>query len=398
MNTIGQYNAIQSPDEDYLQSGAFEIYDVAVIGGGLAGLSLSIQMAKAGYSVVLFEKEKYPFHRVCGEYISLESWNFLENLGYPLSDLDLPVIKKLIVSAPNGNYIQQNLPLGGFGISRYKIDREMAQLAKANGVHLLEGKKVTDVSFKQSVFTVHSSLTDYRARIVCGTFGKRSNLDIKWKRSFTDQKPNKLNNYVGVKYHIQINYPSDTISLHNFKNGYCGISRIEEGKYCLCYLTTAANLRTNNNSIIDLERNILQRNPFLKRIFHESKVLYQTPLTISQVSFERKSQVESHVLMVGDAGGMITPLCGNGMSMALHGSKIAAGLIMQFLSKEISRSQLEQVYIQQWNHLFQKRLRTGRVIQRLFGNEWLTNIFINAMKPFPKFISYLIRQTHGEPF
>ncbi|HZG25248.1 MAG TPA: FAD-dependent oxidoreductase, partial [Chitinophagaceae bacterium] len=46
-------------------------YDVAIVGGGLAGLSLSIQMAKQGYSTILFEKEQYPFHRVCGEYISL---------------------------------------------------------------------------------------------------------------------------------------------------------------------------------------------------------------------------------------------------------------------------------------------------------------------------------------
>ncbi|HEX6170294.1 MAG TPA: FAD-binding protein, partial [Chitinophagaceae bacterium] len=60
-------------------------YDLAIAGGGLAGLALSIQIAKAGYSVVLFEKEQYPFHRVCGEYISLESWNFLHHLGVDLA-------------------------------------------------------------------------------------------------------------------------------------------------------------------------------------------------------------------------------------------------------------------------------------------------------------------------
>jgi flavin-dependent dehydrogenase len=52
-----------------------------IAGGGLAGLALSIQCAQAGYRTVLFEKEKYPFHKVCGEYISFESWNFLEELG-----------------------------------------------------------------------------------------------------------------------------------------------------------------------------------------------------------------------------------------------------------------------------------------------------------------------------
>ena len=70
----------------------------------------------------LFEKEQYPFHKVCGEYISLESWDFLESLGLMLSDMQLPIIKNLIVTAPNGNQLQQALPLGGFGISRYKLD------------------------------------------------------------------------------------------------------------------------------------------------------------------------------------------------------------------------------------------------------------------------------------
>jgi menaquinone-9 beta-reductase len=72
-------------------------YDVAIIGGGLAGLALSIQLAKKNYSVVLFEKEKYPFHKVCGEYISMESWNFLESLGLPLNSFGLPIIDTLIL-------------------------------------------------------------------------------------------------------------------------------------------------------------------------------------------------------------------------------------------------------------------------------------------------------------
>jgi flavin-dependent dehydrogenase len=335
---------------------------------------------------------------VCGEYISLESWNFLENLGYPLSDMDLPIIKNLMVSAPNGDFISQRLPLGGFGISRYKIDSELARLAKANGVTLMEGKKVTTVEFEEEMSIVKSNGLSYKAKVVCGAFGKRSNLDITWNRSFTGHKPNKLNNYIGVKYHIETDSPSDTIYLHNFQNGYCGLSKIEDNKYCLCYLTTARNLQASDNSIINLEKNILQRNPYLKKIFHESKVLYQTPLTISQVSFERKLQVENHVLMVGDAGGMITPLCGNGMSMALHASKIAFELITKYLSGEITRNQLEYQYVLNWNRVFRQRLTTGRLIQKFFGKEWLTNIFINSIKPFPKFISYLIRQTHGQPF
>src|ERR1700730_12175158 len=125
-------------------------YDVAIIGGGLGGLALSIQSARAGYRTILFEKEKYPFHRVCGEYISLESWNFLEELGLPLSDMNLPLITKLLVSAPNGKYIEQDLPLGGFGISLYTIDYELSKIAKLEGVELLAETKITDAYFDGS--------------------------------------------------------------------------------------------------------------------------------------------------------------------------------------------------------------------------------------------------------
>ncbi len=68
------------------------IYDAAIVGGGLAGLSLAIQLSKKGYQVLLFEKEIYPFHKVCGEYISMESWDFLTALGLPLGEWNLPRI------------------------------------------------------------------------------------------------------------------------------------------------------------------------------------------------------------------------------------------------------------------------------------------------------------------
>src|ERR1700742_2737624 len=132
------------------------MYDVIIAGGGLAGLALSIQLGKAGYRVALFEKETYPFHKVCGEYISLESWNFLEELGLPLSDWNLPVIRSLLLSAPNGRSLRQELPLGGFGISRYKIDAALAVIARQNGVDLFESTRVTDIHFRQQAFIVQT--------------------------------------------------------------------------------------------------------------------------------------------------------------------------------------------------------------------------------------------------
>ena len=373
-------------------------YDIAIIGGGLAGLALAIQSAKQGYEVVLFEKEKYPYHKVCGEYISMESWNFLESLGLPLSELNLPIIKQLEVSSPNGNIFKHELPLGGFGISRYKLDEMLANIARQHNVTLLEETKVNDINFANDEFSIQSTAGEFNAKVAAGCFGKRSNLDVKWNRSFIQQKPNKLNNYIAVKYHVRTNRPAHVIALHNFENGYCGISQIEEDKYCLCYLTTANNLKKNNNSVQQMEQSILCKNPHLKQLFAEAEILYDTPVTISQISFEEKKQVEHHVLMIGDASGMITPLCGNGMSMALHGSKLAFNQIHTFLQQHITRQQMEEIYSSNWQQQFTKRLQTGRLIQSLFGKPAVTNLFINSVKALPFLAKPLIRLTHGQSY
>jgi len=308
------------------------------------------------------------------------------------------MINRLQVSAVNGKMLEQALPLGGFGISRYRLDHELVQSARSEGVEVMENTKVSDIVFLNDEFIVDTPLKQYRARLVAGSYGKRSNLDVKWKRPFTLAPKNKLNNYIGVKYHIKVDFPADTIALHNFENGYCGISRIEEGTYNLCYLTTAGNLQQCAGDIKEMEQRILSSNPHLKKIWKEAEILFTAPLTISGISFDKKSQVENHVLMIGDAAGMITPLCGNGMSMALHGSKIAAGLAQQFLHGTLTRDEMEKQYGRQWKKQFARRLLTGRRIQRIFGSKRLSNLLITWMKPVPKLVSYLVKQTHGNPF
>ncbi len=309
-------------------------YDIAIVGGGLAGLSLSIQLAQKNYQVCLFEKEIFPFHKVCGEYISMESWDFLIGLGLPLEEWNLPRIHQLYISSPNGESILEKLPLGGFGISRHKLDSSLAEIAKFVGVHLYENTKVYDIDFENDGHHIHTSAGVFNAKLACACYGKRSNLDVKWKRKFLIAGESL--NHVGVKYHVKTDLPEHQIALHNFRGGYCGISKIENDKYCLCYITRSDNLKINNNSIPEMEEKILKQNPRLRELLENLNIMYKEPLTIAQISFAKKTQVENHVLFIGDAAGMITPLCGNGMSMALHASKIASEIIVAFLETQIT--------------------------------------------------------------
>jgi flavin-dependent dehydrogenase len=133
-------------------------------------------------------------------------------------------------------------------------------------------------------------------------------------------------------------------------------------------------------------------------LFNSSKMLFETPLTISQISFDIKATVENHILMIGDTAGLIHPLCGNGMAMAVHSAKIVSELIGDFYSKKIkSHEELEKKYIAEWNGNFKKRLRIGRILSFLLQKQILSSILMEIMIKFPFLIAIIIKQTHGKP-
>lgn len=88
-------------------------------------------------------------------------------------------------------------------------------------------------------------------------------------------------------------------------------------------------MQENEASIDVMEREVLYKNPYLKSIFQNSDFLFKRPITINEISFERKTPVYQHILMTGDAAGMITPLCGNGMAIAIHTAKLCAEAVLQ---------------------------------------------------------------------
>ena len=103
--------------------------------------------------------------------------------------------------------------------------------------------------------------------------------------------------------------------------------------------------------------------------------------------------------MAGDAAGMITPLCGNGMAMAIHTSKILSGHIVQYCKNESSsRKELESSYAKEWQQQFAARLRVGRQLQNLFGSTFTSNLAVGLAQNFKPLAQYLISKSHGKPF
>ena len=113
-------------------------FDVIIVGGGLAGLTSAIHLSKLKKKVLLIEKNTYPKHKVCGEYISNEVLLYLNSLGIDPINKGAKQISKVHISTVKSNLIKGELPLGGFGMSRYILDNLLFRKAQDNGVIIVK--------------------------------------------------------------------------------------------------------------------------------------------------------------------------------------------------------------------------------------------------------------------
>jgi len=367
-------------------------FDVIIVGGGLAGLTNAIHLSKFKQRVLLIEKNSYPKHKVCGEYISNEVLPYLNSLGIDPIKEGAKKISKVQVSTTKGDLIKAELPLGGFGMSRYFLDSLLLKKARFNGVQVLKDS-VDSIRFKNEVFTVQTKDSkSFQSKIAIGAFGKRSALDLKMDREFIKKK----SPYLAVKLHVKGDFPENLIALHNFKGGYCGVSKVENNSINLCYITEYNSFKKHKN-ITDFQKQVVFKNKHLKKIFEESTSVFEKPLTISQISFETKKPVENHIIMCGDTAGMIHPLCGNGMGMAITSARLASVRILQFLNGEIkTRESLEKQYFKDWNNEFKTRLKTGHLIASLFRSQTVSQIAYSILKIIPFLLPKMIQFTHGK--
>ncbi|MDE0471400.1 MAG: NAD(P)/FAD-dependent oxidoreductase [Ekhidna sp.] len=367
---------------------------IVVIGGGLAGLISAILLVRKGFSVILFEEKSYPFHRVCGEYISNEVIPFLKRNDLYPEGLNPTSISQLHLTSPSGISLNIPLDLGGFGLSRYAFDNWLYRKALEEGVEF-HHCRVIKCAFEQDTFNLQTrNGQKFTTDIVIGAFGKKSILDKNLDRTFTY----KRYPYIGVKYHINSDEAEhDTIALHNFRDGYCGISRVEGDKFNVCYLTERQNLR-KYGSISVMEEEVLFKNSYLKKIFETADFLFPKPEVINEISFFPKEPVHEHILMAGDSAGMIAPLCGNGMAIAIHAAMILSELIQLNIKNGFDRQKLEESYRIAWNATFRKRLQNARNIQHLFGATYLTELAVLLNKAIPSLASILMKKTHGLEF
>ena len=370
---------------------AYKELHVVIVGAGLAGLTAAIHLSKAKFKVTLIEKESFPMHKVCGEYISNEVMPYLRSLDLDMDAIGAIAITKLKISTQKGAVIRCDLPLGGFGISRYTLDHYLWKEVVKLGATTIQDE-VNMVRYDKEIFEV-KTVNNQRitADFVIGAYGKRSALDYALKRDFEVKNAP----WLGVKGHYRADIPGDTVQLHNFKGGYCGISEVENGIVNVCYLAHYTSFK-RYKSIPKFQDAVVFGNPFLRDFFEQAVPVFEKPLTIAQINFMAKKSVEHHMLMCGDAAGLIHPLCGNGMAMAIAGAQLVSDGLIAYAKGDITtRLELEKNYAALWQQKFSNRLFTGHLLQKVLLHPTMQIAAQKTAKFVPSIVPNIVRRTHG---
>ena len=376
------------------------MHDVIIIGAGPAGSAAAVQLAEQGHSVLLVEKKTYPVHKLCGEFLSTEVMVLLDRIGAyeAVAAAGAQTMDRARITTAKGATFNTRLNGTALGLSRHAFDRILVDQAREAGADVRMGRTVRNVEGSLSdTFVVQGERETYRARAVVGAFGKRSRLDGALDRSVLQEKsaPVAFKRHFASRDDDTGRALHDTIELHTFDGGYCGLAPVEGGLINVCWIAPQSELKAAGGSAEGMMREVLSQNPALAARLDGLAPVTENFSAVAQISFATKPLFSSDVCMIGDAAAMIAPLCGDGMAMALRSASLAADLLSEFLRGGRSADGFKKGYRQKWNDEFSHRLRIGRWVHEALCRPRLAGAGLAVCRLFPPLGNWVIRATRG---
>ena len=155
------------------------IWDVAIAGGGPAGLAAAIEARRVGCSVIVLERQSLPVDKACGEGLMPSGLAALEAMGVRarIPAEECAPFRAIHFVQEDGRYVEGRLPApGGLGIRRLALSQAMAERAREVGVELLEGSAVRSHTREADGVTVETDARQLRARLLVAADGLHSAL------------------------------------------------------------------------------------------------------------------------------------------------------------------------------------------------------------------------------
>ena len=373
-----------------------EEVDVAIVGGGPAGSTLAALLAGRGFHVALIDRDCFPRDKLCGEFLSYDALPIVDALGV-LGQIDAhgaPRVACCRIVGTRRTY-DFGFPHAARGVSRLLLDDLLVRAAVARGAELLEGWTAAQIANDVVTIERDGESRTLRPRVLAGAWGRWGRFDQQLGRAFVRDRSHR--NF-GFKRHYRpqpaTRNPQPIIELYSFNRGYLGASPVENGVTNICGLVHASRLAGHKGRWESFVDEIRAEEPALEALYAVHEPAQDGFLSSEPVIFRARSAVEGGVFMIGDASGVIDPLTGNGMAMAIQSALLAAGSIARLLGGE-DRARVEDGYRAAHRVMFAHRIAWARRSAKMLSRPWL----VDALMPTPlrhsPFGAFLLRRTRA---
>lgn len=302
-------------------------YDLAIIGGGLAGAAAAWHAARRGCRVALLERDSFPRDKVCGEFLSAEAAPVLLAMTPHLAE-SAPRITRAAFIAPNGRGGEFALPTPALAIARRQLDAALWQAAGAAGCDLRARHGVRSCQAHGGGFELRGE-----ARLSGAAFALRARAVIvaagRWWRiaGLRPAESSRQRAGLGLKAHLHGDPPATAdgglIEMFYFTGGYCGFAPLGQGLWNACCLLRgdhARALSASGDFIACVAA--LSGSPALERRLRACRQAAPTVAT-APVYLRAAPAAAGPVFFAGDAAGFLDPFTGDGMARALLGGALA---------------------------------------------------------------------------
>jgi menaquinone-9 beta-reductase len=376
-------------------------FDIAIIGGGPAGSTAALFLTRMNFHVCVIEKTAFPRETLCGEFLSREVSQILEELHLSEGFLSLhpnPLTSFRFCMEDSQSYTTK-LSFTAFGLKRGTFDAFLLDNVRQAGAVIFQPKTVRAIHHTGSeydvVLKVNGGTENLTARHVIVAHGKSLSLDKTLHRSY-QKSHSRLN---GIKFHIHKKYlpnvPDHEIQLYTGRNMYCGVNVVNEDTVTLCFLEERSPDDIQPRARIT---ELMKANPqFAQAISDDFETMLSSfPIYgTGDIYFGKKRLVEDGIFAIGDAAQVIAPLAGDGIGMAMESAKILTDVLYEGRKESLSCDALSSMYTKRWRSSFQRRLRIAKEIQHILLSRLGKKVSGLALARFPSLLSRTIEFTRG---